>query len=181
MSILRSRIESRVGVVLGTGGNAESAQELNRLLELVKNGELILKEMSDKVESARFLEEFVQIINGAAESVSEIREDVEELVPIAEAALTEMHDAITHVSTVLSEPREEEVDPTIFAQISAELAAISLPSAPQKTTTAVPAVPTGDDGGSRPQSALPQEEEEGGGGKEKEELADQGLEEEVAI
>lgn len=163
-------------MVLGTGGNAESAQELGRLLELVKNGELILKEMSDKVESARFLEEFVQIINGAAESVSEIREDVEELVPIAEAALTEMHDAITHVSTVLSEPREE-LDPTIFAQISAELAAVSLPSAPSKTTPALPAVPTGDRG-SRPHAALPQEEEAGGGGEER---AEQGLEEEVAI
>jgi hypothetical protein len=178
MSILRSRIESRVGVVLGTGGNAESAQELGRLLELVKNGELILKEMSDKVESARFLEEFVQIINGASESVNEIREDVEELVPIAEAALTEMHDAITHVSTVLSEPREEG-DPTIFAQISAELAAISIPSTPPKTTTALPAVPTGNRG-SRPQAALPPEEGERGG-EEKEERAEQGLEEEVAI
>ena len=88
------------------------------MLELVKNGELILKEVSEKVESARFLEEFVQIINGAAESVNEIKDDVEELVPIAEAALSEMHDAISHVSKIMTHEAQEEIDP-ILAQASA--------------------------------------------------------------
>ena len=122
MSILRSRIQSRIDTIMQNGGNADSASELNRLLDLVKNGELILKEVSDKVESARFLEEFIHIINGATESVSEIKGDVEELVPMAEAALAEMQDAISHVSSRVVPESREEIDPLIMAQISAEMA-----------------------------------------------------------
>jgi hypothetical protein len=122
MSMLRSRIESRINAVLANGGTPNSAQELNRLLDLVRNGEMILREMSEKVESARFLEEYIQIISGAAESVSGIKDDVEELVPMAEAALEEMHEAITHVSGVMSSVPSGEADPSIIAQVSAEIA-----------------------------------------------------------
>ena len=127
MSMLRSRIESRINFNLSSGGNADSTQEMNRLLDLVKNGEQILQEMSIKVESTRFLEEFVQIISGAAESVSEIREDVEELVPMAEAALSEMREIILHVSTIISPSSKEEIDPSILAQVSTELSIASNP------------------------------------------------------
>jgi hypothetical protein len=123
MSLLRSRIESRINILLSNGTNPDGVQELTRMLELVKNGELILKEVSDKVESARFLEEFVQIINGAAESVSEIKDDVEELVPMAEAALSEMHDAISHVSKIMTHDVQEEIDP-ILVQASANISLV---------------------------------------------------------
>ncbi len=116
LGILRSRVESRINLVLSNGGRADS-DELTKVLELVKNGELILKEMSEKIESARFLEEFIHIINGAADSVSEIREDVQELVPMAEAALAEMHDAISQVSIFMAPASKDEIDPSIFAQI----------------------------------------------------------------
>jgi hypothetical protein len=122
LSILRSRVESRINAVLSSGGASNSAQELGRLLDLVKNGELILRDMSEKVESARFLEEYIQIISGAAESVNEIKDDVEELVPVAEAALTQMHEVISHVSSVMSSGSKEEIDPSILAQVSAEIA-----------------------------------------------------------
>ncbi|MGI0036917.1 MAG: hypothetical protein ACRD99_01000 [Nitrososphaera sp.] len=125
MSVLRSRIESRIYIVLQNGGNADSNGELNRLLDLVKNGELVLKEVSDTVDSARFLEEFIHIINGAAESVDDIKGDVEELVPMAEAALAAMHDAISHVSKVMVPEPRGEIDPSILAQISAEIAIVS--------------------------------------------------------
>jgi hypothetical protein len=127
MAMLRSRIESRINTV-ASNGNAESVTELNRLLDLVKNGELILKDVSDKVDSARFLEDFVQIINGAAESVNDIKEDVEELVPMAEAALAEMHDAISHVSKIMSHDGRQDIDPSILAQASAEIALAKVPS-----------------------------------------------------
>lgn len=127
MAMLRSRIESRINTVLSSGGNADSVTELNRLLDLVKNGELILKDVSDKVESARFLEDFVQIINGAAESVNDIKEDVEELVPMAEAALAEMHDAISHVSKIMSQESRQDIDQSIMAQASAEIALAKVP------------------------------------------------------
>lgn len=118
MSMLRSRIESRISFALSH--KAADNQELGRVLELVKNGELILREMSEKIESARFLEEFTIIMDSAASSVSEIKDDLEQMVPAAEAALEEMHDAISKVSTGIPAGAMEQ---GIFAEVAAALAA----------------------------------------------------------
>jgi hypothetical protein len=125
MGMLRSRLESRINFILNEngGGKTEGYQELTRVLELVKNGEMILNEMSQKVESARFLEEFIMIIDSAASSVSEIKSDVEQLVPMAEAALSEMHDAISRVSAGMSPELRQEIEPAILAEASAAVAA----------------------------------------------------------
>lgn len=93
MSVLRSRLESRVGASSG-----DSRQELAKVLELVKNGEMILTEMSGKMEAAKYLEEFIMIIDSAAGSVGEIRDDIEKMVPIAESALAEIHEAVSKIS-----------------------------------------------------------------------------------
>ena len=108
MSMLRGRIESRISFILTeNAGKPGEYQEMTRVLELVKNSELILNELSGKIESARFLEEFIAIIDSAASSVSEIKVDVENLVPVAETALQEMHDAISRISGGLySEPEQ---------------------------------------------------------------------------
>jgi hypothetical protein len=106
MSMLRSRLESRVNFILlqqqqqneKGGSSGGEYQEMARVLELVKNSELILNELSGKIESARFLEEFIAIIDSAAASVSGIKGDVEDLVPRAESALAQMHDAISRIS-----------------------------------------------------------------------------------
>ena len=119
MGMLRSRIESRLNFALSQKGGADS-QELTRVLELVKNGELILHEMSEKIESARFLEEFTIIMDSAASSVSGIKEDLEQMVPAAEAALEEMHDAISRVSTGIPAGAVEQ---GILAEVAAALAA----------------------------------------------------------
>ncbi len=121
MTMLRSRIESRMNFIL-KGGSSEEYQELARVLELVKNGELILNELSGKVEAARFLEEFVAIIDGAAESVSEIKVDVEHLVPLAESAIAEMSDALSKISGgIYAEPGLEhaEIQQKIIAEATA--------------------------------------------------------------
>ena len=125
MGMLRSRLESRISLVLseskgGNNNNKESYQELTRVLELVKGGELILGEMSGKIESARYLEEFIMIIDSAASSVSEIKGDIERMVPVAEAALEGMHDAIAKVSLP---GLLQEIEPEILAEISAAIAA----------------------------------------------------------
>jgi hypothetical protein len=123
MGMLRSKLESRINFVLNHNGKTEGYQELNRVLELVKNGELILQEMSEKIESAKFLEEFVVIMDSAASSVSEIKGDLEQMVPAAEAALEEMHDAISKVSTGLPTELRQEIDPGILAEVTAAIAA----------------------------------------------------------
>lgn len=126
MGILRSRLESRINFVLKeSSGKPDGYQELNRVLELVKNGELILHEMSQKIESARFLEEFVMIMDSAASSVSEIKDDIEQMMPAAEAALEEMHDAISKISTGLTEGLRKEIEPAILAELTAAIAADS--------------------------------------------------------
>lgn len=119
MGMLRSRLESRINFALNQKGGAD-CQELGRVLELVKNGEMILHEMSEKIESARFLEEFAVIMHSAASSVSEIKDDLERIVPAAEAALEEMHDAISKVSTGLP---AELMEPGILAEVTAAIAA----------------------------------------------------------
>lgn len=123
MGMLRSRLESRINFIHNESGRTEGYQELSRVLELVKNGELILHEMSEKIESARFLEEFVVIMDSAASSVSEIKGDLEQMVPAAEAALEEMHDAISKISTGLPAELRQEIEPGILAEVTAAIAA----------------------------------------------------------
>jgi hypothetical protein len=129
MAMLRSRIESRADFILRSQGSGDEYKELARVLELVKNGELILSELSGKIEAARFLEEFVMIINGAAESVSAVKGDVEHLVPLAENALADMHDAISKISGGLYtpdlEPAQIDVQNSIIAEATAAAAAIA--------------------------------------------------------
>jgi hypothetical protein len=129
MGMLRNRIESRVNFVLNSQGQSDEYQELSRMLELVKNGELILNELSGKMESARFLEEFVVIINGAAESMRSIKGDMEHLAPLAESALDAMQDVISKISTNLSVPDSEPLQGDLQDSIIAEATA-----AAEKTT-----------------------------------------------
>lgn len=119
MGMLRSRLESRINFALSQ--KQGDCQELTRVLELVKNGEMILHEMSEKIESARFLEEFVIIMDSAASSVSDIKGDLEQMMPAAEAALEEMHDAIAKVSTGLAAEIRREMDPAILAEVTAAI------------------------------------------------------------
>lgn len=127
MNILRSRLESRINFTLNQSGKNETYQELTRVLELVKNGEMILNEMSGKIESAKFLEEFIMIIDSAAASMGEIKNDVEELVPAAEAALQEMHDAIAKVSSGMYSQEASGAAPEIMAEASDAIAAKAAP------------------------------------------------------
>ena len=124
MSMLRSRLESRVNFILNqqNGFKSGSYHELAKVLELVKNGEMILNDMSEKIEAARFLEEFIIIIDGAAASISEIKTDIQQLVPMAEMALQEMHDAIARVSVGMSQELRQEIEPAILAEVSAAIA-----------------------------------------------------------
>jgi hypothetical protein len=124
MSMLRSRLESRINFILNEKGGAksESCQELARVLKLVKNGEVMLNDISEKIESARFLEEFIAILDGAAASVNEIKNDIEQLMPLAEAALQELHAALSKVSVDMPPELREEIEQAILAEVSAAIA-----------------------------------------------------------
>ena len=133
MSILRSRLESRVGA-----SDGDSRQELARVLELVKNGESILTEMSGKIEAAKYIEEFITIIDSAADSVGNIRDDIEKMVPIAENALAEIHDAVARISGGHypgAPPTSAELQEVIMRE--AEMAANHMESGTSKTPAIV--------------------------------------------
>jgi hypothetical protein len=124
--MLRSRLEARIDSILSSSSpSRDSCQELNRVLELVKKGEALLNQISEKVDSARYLQEFIQIVGSATSSINEIKGDIEQLAPKAEAALSIMHDAIGQVSMGLTGELKQEIDPSIFAQISSSLAPIT--------------------------------------------------------
>ncbi len=141
MSILRSKLESRINAMLndGRGSYSEGINELNKVLDLVKNSEIMLNDISEKIESARFLEEFIMIINSAAASVSEIKNDVEQLVPMAETALEEMHDTIAKVSLGMPQELRQEIEPAILAEVSAAIAKEKEKNNTISTTVAVSA------------------------------------------
>jgi hypothetical protein len=164
MGMLRGRLESRINFILnerGGGGSSSSSgkggeyQEMARVLELVKNSELILNELSGKVESARFLEEFITIIDSAASSVSGIKGDVENLVPIAENALSEMHDAIARMSGGLYGGEPGQVD---TQRILDEAAAVP-PSPPSSIAEPAPKIEQAAPAIAQPEKA-PEEEKE---------------------
>jgi len=123
MSMLRSRLESRINLILNenSGDKSENYQELTNILELVKCGEMILNDMSVKIESARFLQEFILIIDAAAASVSEIKNDIVHILPMAETALQEIHDAIAKVSLGTPSELRQEFEQAILAEISASV------------------------------------------------------------
>lgn len=115
MAALRSRIESRLGSLLNAGGSAGEGPELARVLALVKSGELALGELAGRVDSTRFLEEFIGIMGSAAVSVGEIKGDMEQMVPEAESVLQEMQETISAVSGGLySEPAHQEAQQRIM-------------------------------------------------------------------
>jgi hypothetical protein len=144
MSMLRSRLESQINFIL-TEGKGGEYQEMSRVLELVKNSELILNELSGKIESERFLEEFITIIDSAASSVSEIKVDVENLVPVAETALQEMHDAISRISGGLyssePEPAYLEVQKKILEEATAAAATEAKPAIVERAAPKPAAAP----------------------------------------
>lgn len=99
LSVLRSRMESRINFISNgkSSSKNEDCQELAKVLDLVRHGEMVLNELSERIEAARFLEEFVSIIENATLSVREIKDDVEMLVPEAEEAIREMNDAVSKI------------------------------------------------------------------------------------
>lgn len=111
IGILRSRIESRVNP-----GTCTHDPGLDRVLELVKSAELLLREMSFKAESARYLDELIEIMSGARENIGGIEGDILELVPRAESALSEMNDVISNILQSMSPA----VDPAIIEHASAQ-------------------------------------------------------------
>ncbi|HVD21143.1 MAG TPA: hypothetical protein VNB95_04305, partial [Nitrososphaera sp.] len=95
MNILLSSLESRMDLIISNKGSTVDYEELARVLDLMKKGELVLNAISYMEESAQYLEEFITIINNAALSMGEVRNGIDDTIAVAGAFLSQLHDAIS--------------------------------------------------------------------------------------
>jgi hypothetical protein len=137
--MLRRRLESQISFILDNNNdnNNDRYQEFYRILELVKVGEMVLFELSYKIESTRLLEEFIRIIEGAATSIGEIKDDIEQIIPIAESALQDIHDAITKISIGIVPELEQEAERAILTEVMTIIASKNEKEATAMTTNFV--------------------------------------------
>jgi hypothetical protein len=98
------------------------------VLELVKNGKLILNVIFESIKSARCFHEFIIIINNAASSISHIKKDIEQMLAVAEVAISEIHNAIIKASTQLLPDLGPQIEPALLAELPAALVAASQPN-----------------------------------------------------
>jgi hypothetical protein len=111
MNILRSSLESRMNLIISNRGSTEDYEELAGVLDLVKKGELVLNAISDRKESAQYLEEFITIINNAALSMGEVRNDIDDTIVVAGALLSQLHNTICKVPTGVLPDSRDEIEP----------------------------------------------------------------------
>ena len=123
MNILRSSLESRMNLIISNKESTEDYEELARARDLVKKGELVLNAISDRKESAQYLEEFITIINNAALSMGEVRNDIDDTIAVAGALLSQLHEATSKAPTGALPDSRDEIEPSLFAELSTILAA----------------------------------------------------------
>jgi hypothetical protein len=114
MNILRSSLESRRNLIISNKGSTEDYEELARVLDLVKKGELVLDAISDRKESAQYLDEFITIINNAALYMGEVRNDIDNTIVVAEALLSQLHYAISKVPTGVLPDSRDGIKPSLL-------------------------------------------------------------------
>ena len=135
MNILRSSLESRMNLIISNRGSTEDYEELAGVLDLVKKGELVLNAISDRKESAQYLEEFITIINNAALSMGEVRNDIDDTIVVAGALPSQLHNTISKVPTGVLPDSRDEIEPSLFAELSAILAAGKAHAPKESTVT----------------------------------------------
>jgi hypothetical protein len=73
------------------------------------------------------------IINNAALSMGEVRNDIDDTIAVAGALPSQLHDAISRVPTGALPDSRDEMEPSLFAELSTILAA-SKAHAPKEST-----------------------------------------------
>jgi hypothetical protein len=114
MNILRSSLESRMNLIISNKGSTEDYEELARVLDLVKKGELVLNAISDRTESAQYLDEFITIIDNAVLYMGEVRNDIDNTIVVAGALLSQLHYAISKVPTGVLPDSRDGIKPSLL-------------------------------------------------------------------
>lgn len=142
MHSLRNRLQSTVNDALTSAmksGNKELAthyveqyDDLVYMLDIVKSAEILLQNLSVKIDSARYLQEFVSILDRAMISLRVVKSDISRIVPAIDTTLDAISSSITEIRAdlkikelVKSEDNYEL--PVVMPEVRTELPAATKP------------------------------------------------------
>ena len=100
----------------------------------MKKGELVVNAISDRKESAQYLDEFITIINNAALYMGEVRNDIDNTIVVAGALLSQLHYAISKVATGVLPDSRDGIKPSLFAELSTTILAAGKAHTPKEST-----------------------------------------------
>ncbi|MEM2760464.1 MAG: hypothetical protein QXU32_08065 [Nitrososphaerales archaeon] len=108
---LRSRLKSSVNDSLFAAMKVENKEkslcyideynDLTNLLAIVRSAEMLLQNLSVKIDSVRYLQELVTILDSATRSVHMIKFDISRLLPAVNSALDMINGTIVEMKDVL--------------------------------------------------------------------------------
>ena len=138
MYSLRNRLQSTVNDALASAMKSDNKElathyieeydDLVNLLNIIKSAEILLQNLSVKIDSARYLQEFVVILDSAMISLRVIKSDISRIVPAIDTTLDTISNSITEIRADLKikelVKREKDYElPAIMPEIGIELPA----------------------------------------------------------
>jgi valyl-tRNA synthetase len=139
MHSLRSRLQSTVNDALTSAMKSDNKElathyieeydDLVSLLNIVKSAEMLLQNLSVKIDSARYLNEFVVILETAMSSLRVIKSDISRIVPEVDNTLDTISNSIREIKADLKIKeltRQRDELPTVMPEIGIELPAVRL-------------------------------------------------------
>jgi hypothetical protein len=109
MHSLRNRLQKNVNDSLleavksdePTTHYLDEYDDLVKLLNIVKSAEMLLQNLSVKIDSTQYLQEFVNILDSAMRSVYTIKSDISRIVPVVDSTLDRINNSIMEMKTEL--------------------------------------------------------------------------------
>lgn len=138
MHSLHNRLQSTVNDALASAMKSDNKELANHyieeyddlvdLLNIVKSAEMLLQNLSVKIDSARYLQEFVVILDSAMISLRVIKSDISRIVPVIDTTLDTISNSITEIRADLKikELVKHEKDyelPVVMPELGIELPA----------------------------------------------------------
>ena len=135
MHSLRSRLQSTVNDTLTSAMKSDNKElathyieeydDLVNLLSIVKSAEMLLQNLSVKIDSARYLNEFVVILENAMTSLRVVKSDISRIVPAVDNTLDRISNSITEIKADLKirelvKQRDYEL-PVVMPELGIEL------------------------------------------------------------
>lgn len=137
MHSLRSRLQSTVNDTLTSAMKSDNKElathyieeydDLVNLLNIVKSAEMLLQNLSVKIDSARYLNEFVVILESAMASLRVIKSDISRIVPAVDNTLDTISNSIREIKADLKIKElvmQRDELPTVVPEIGVELPAV---------------------------------------------------------